>query len=121
MAPHIPAAMAAAAAGFELDYSELREYGHGMFAEVAEAMGEEFGMYLPACVEKAVASLDLDDGVVYDSDEEENERGGGGGGGSDSEEDIDSEEDDEDGGRGDSNYSVFSGVVEEKAAACKVG
>jgi hypothetical protein len=86
-----------------------------MFAEVAEAMGEEFAMYLPACVEKAMASLELDDGVVYDSDEEENEREKGGG--SDSEEDIDSEEEEED--RGNNNYSVFSGVVEEKAAACK--
>ena len=41
MAPHVPAAMAAAAAGFdeELYYSELREYGHGLFAEAAEALG----------------------------------------------------------------------------------
>jgi len=83
-------------------------------------MGEEFAQYLPACAAKAMASLDLDDGVVYDSDEEENARGGGGGGGgggSDSEEDLDSDEEGGGGGRGreNSNYSVFSGVVEEKA------
>ena len=89
MAPHIPAAMAATSAGFELEYSELREYGHGIFAEVAEAMGEDFAAYLPGCIEKASASLDLDDGVVYDSDEEAIERDGGD---SDSEEDVDSED-----------------------------
>lgn len=118
MAPHVPAAMAAAAAGFELDYSELREYGHAMFAEVAEALGEDFAPYLASCVEKAIATLELDDGVVYDSDEEDAGRGGGAGD-SDSEEDLDSDGEDAGGRRGASNYSVFSGVVEEKAAACR--
>ena len=70
MAPHISAAMAAADSGFELDYGELREYGHGMYAEVAEALCESFALYLPACLDKALASLRLDDGVLYDSDEE---------------------------------------------------
>ena len=62
--------MHAAMAGFELDYGELREYAHGMFAEVVEAYGEEFEAYLPACLAKAAESLDLDDGVLYDSDED---------------------------------------------------
>ena len=57
-----------------------------MFAEVAEALGEDFSPYLPACVERAVASLDLDDGVVYDSDEENQ-----GNANADSEEDVDSD------------------------------
>ena len=74
MEAHVPAIMAAADSGFDLDYSELREYGHGMYAEVAEALGEGFAPYLPGCVEKAAASLRLDDGVVYDSDEEEHDR-----------------------------------------------
>ena len=117
MAPHVPAAMAAAASGFELDYSELREYGHAMFAEVAEALGEDFAPYLASCVKKAIATLELDDGVVYDSDEEDAERGGAGD--SDSEEDLDSDGEDAGGRRGASSYSVFSGVVEEKAAACR--
>ena len=114
MAPHVPAAMAAAAAGFdeELDYSELREYGHGLFAEAAEALGERFAPYLAACLERARASLELDDGAVYDSDEE---RCG------DSDADSsDSDSDRSDRARGAGiNYSVFSGVVEEKAAACR--
>ena len=74
MEAHVPAIMAAADSGFDLDYSELREYGHGMYAEVAEALGEGFAPYLPGCVKKAMASLRLDDGVVYDSDEEEHDR-----------------------------------------------
>jgi hypothetical protein len=117
MAPHVPAAMAAAAAGFdeELDYSELREYGHGLFAETAEALGERFAPYLPACLEKARATLELDDGVVYDSEDERDEaRRGGDGDDSDA-----SDESDESGFGAGINYSVFSGVVEEKAAACR--
>ena len=120
MAPHIPAAMAAADSGFELDYGELREYGHGMYAEVAEALCESFAPYLPACLDKALASLRLDDGVLYDSDEEEHERAARGGEGSDvDEEDDDLNDSDGDGAGGNNNYSIFSGVVEEKAAACK--
>ena len=120
MAPHISAAMAAADSGFELDYGELREYGHGMYAEVAEALCESFAPYLPACLDKALASLRLDDGVLYDSDEEEHERAARGGEGSDvDEEDDDLNDSDGDGAGGNNNYSIFSGVVEEKAAACK--
>ena len=122
MAPHIPAAMAAADSGFELDYGELREYGHGMYAEVAEALCESFAPYLPACLDKALASLRLDDGVLYDSDEEEHERaarGGGHGEGSDVDDEDDDLSDSDGDGRGNNNYSIFSGVVEETAAACK--
>ena len=116
MAPHVPAAMAAAAAGFDpaLDYSELREYGHGLFAETAEALGEAFAPYLAACLDRASATLELDDGVVYDSEEERDEARRGG--------DADAAESDEsdESARGAGiNYSVFSGVVEEKAAACR--
>ena len=121
MEAHVPAIMAAADSGFDLDYSELREYGHGMYAEVAEALGEGFAPYLPGCVEKAMASLRLDDGVVYDSDEEEHDRARRsmvpGGDSDDDGEDL--SDSDGDGGNGNGNYSIFSGVVEEKAAACK--
>ena len=125
MAPHVAAVMRYAESGFELEYSELREYGHGAFCEVAEATGEGFAGYLPSCVAKARASLALDDGVMYDSDEEARASGAGGGGFSfdDDSDDADSGSDDADSAsaarRGGSNYSVFSGVVEEKAAACK--
>ena len=123
MEAHVPAVMAAADSGFDLDYSELREYGHGMYAEVAEALGEAFAPYLPGCVDKAMTSLRLDDGVVYDSDEEEHERNGrriAGLPGGDSDDDgEDLSDSDSDGGGGGGNYSIFSGVVEEKAAACK--
>ena len=62
----------------------------------------------------------LDDGVLYDSDEEEHERAARGGEGSDvDEEDDDLNDSDGDGAGGNNNYSIFSGVVEEKAAACK--
>ena len=40
MAPHVPAAMAARRR-VRTRLSELREYGHAMFAEVAEALGED--------------------------------------------------------------------------------
>ena len=79
MAPHVAAVMRYAESGFELEYSELREYGHGAFCEVAEATGEGFAGYLPSCVAKARASLALDDGVMYDSDEEARASGAGGG------------------------------------------
>ena len=74
---HVPAAMAAAAAGFDpaLDYSELREYGHELFAETAEALGEAFAPYLAACLDRASATLELDDGVVYDSEDDATRRG----------------------------------------------
>ena len=116
MAPHVPAAMAAAAAGFDpaLDYSELREYGHGLFAETAEALEEGFAPYLEPCLEHARATLELDDGVVYDSEEERDEARRGG----DPAADSDSDSDESALGAG-INYSVFSGVVEEKAAACR--
>lgn len=123
MEAHVPAVMAAADSGFDLDYSELREYGHGMYAEVAEALGEAFAPYLPGCVDKAMTSLRLDDGVVYDSDEEEHERNGrripGLPGGDSDDDGEDLSDSDSDGGGGGGNYSIFSGVVEEKAAACK--
>ena len=108
--------MHAAMAGFELDYGELREYAHGMFAEVVEAYGEEFEAYLPACLAKAAESLDLDDGVLYDSDEDAADRGRG------YDDGFESDSDDSDGGGGGGRgerYSVFSGICEEKAAACK--
>ena len=78
--------------------------------------------YLPGCVEKARGFAPrLDDGVVYDSDEEEHDRARRsmvpGGDSDDDGEDL--SDSDSDGGGGGGNYSIFSGVVEEKAAACK--
>ena len=111
MAAHIPSAMRAAHDGFDLEYTELREYGHGLFAETAQALGDElFAEYLPVCVEKAKESLELDDGVAYDSEDDDDDANSG------DDSDDGSDNDDRNGGI---NYSVFSGVVEEKAAACR--
>ena len=93
---------------------ELREYGHGLFAETAEALGEAFAPYLAACLDRASATLELDDGVVYDSEDERDE--GARGGEADA---AESDESDESARGAGINYSVFSGVVEEKAAACR--
>ena len=110
MGPHIASVMQAGLSGFELDFAELREYAHGLFGEVAEALKEDFEPYLAVCVGKAFESLEMDDGIMFDS-EDEADRG---------ELDSDDDGDDDEGmARKPSGYSIRSGVMEEKASACK--
>ena len=71
----LPDAMAAADAGFGLEYTELREAGLGVFAAAAAAAGPELAPWLPGCVGRALASLQLDDGELVDTDTES--EGGG--------------------------------------------
>ncbi len=108
-APLLAPAMTAAAAGFELDFSELREYGHGFYAAAASVAGAQFAPWLPGVVQQAQSSLALDDGVSYDtgsdsddSDVADGERGG----------------DADDNGRM-RNFSVRTGVLDEKSAAAR--
>ena len=42
--------------GLELDYGELREYTHGMFGNLAEVLGPDFGPYLAHVVPPATAA-----------------------------------------------------------------
>ena len=102
-------AIRVALSGFELDFAELREYAHGLFGEVSEAMGEGFEQYLDVCVGKAFESINLDDGIMFDSEDEADR------------DELDSDDDYEgDGGRRTGGgYSIRSGVMDEKASACK--
>jgi len=101
-------AVRVALSGFELDFAELREYAHGLFGEVSEAMGEGFEQYLDVCVGKAIESIELDDGIMFDSEDEADR------------DELDSDDDYEgDGGQKTSGYSIRSGVMDEKASACK--
>jgi len=105
-APLLPDAMAAAAAGFELDYSELREYGHGFYAAAAACARDQLAPWLPGVVAQALASLALDDGYA------------GGGGSDDDGGDSDSEGSDAVARR----FSIRTGVLDEKSAAvCALG
>lgn len=110
MGPHVESAMKAGLSGFDLDFAELREYGHGLFGEVSEALGNDFTPYLDVCVQKAFESIELDDGIMFDSEDEADRQ----------ELDSDDEGDhDEDGMRKTPGYSIRSGVMDEKASACK--
>jgi len=103
-------AIRVALSGFELDFAELREYAHGLFGEVAAAMGEGFETYLDVCVGKAFESIQLDDGIMFDSEDEADR------------DELGSDDDDYDGDEGrrtGGGYSIRSGVMDEKASACK--
>ncbi|GAA0166650.1 transporter [Lithospermum erythrorhizon] len=110
MEPVLPPYIEAAIAGFGLDYSELREYTHGFFSNVAEILDEGFFQYLPHVVPLAFSSCNLDDGSaihVDDSDSDENVNGFGG---------VSSDDEAHDEPRV-RNISVRTGVLDEKAAA----
>ena len=110
MGPHVDSAMKAGLAGFELDFAELREFAHGLFGEVAEALKEDFEPYLSVCVAKAFESIELDDGIMFDSEDEADRA------------ELDSDDQDEDEGgmtKQPAGYSIRSGVMDEKASACK--
>jgi hypothetical protein len=103
--PLFAEAMQAASAGFapELDYSELREYGHVFFAAAASTAGPDFAPWLQGVIQHAFASLDLDDGVTFD----------------DSDDDDDGDSADGDDERRVRNLSVRTGVLDEKASAAR--
>uniref|UniRef100_A0A2C9W5Q1 Importin N-terminal domain-containing protein n=1 Tax=Manihot esculenta TaxID=3983 RepID=A0A2C9W5Q1_MANES len=105
----LPPFMEAAISGFSLEFSELREYTHGFFSNVAEILDESFAQYLPHVVPLAFLSCNLDDGSAVDIDESDDENINGFGGVS-----SDDEAHDEPRVR---NISIRTGVLDEKAAA----
>ncbi|KAM1014604.1 hypothetical protein ACFX2I_044458 [Malus domestica] len=109
MEPILPPYIEAAISGFGLDFSELREYIHGFFSNVAEILDDSFIQYLPHVVPLAFSSCNLDDGAAVDIDESDDENINGFGGVS-----SDDEAHDEPRVR---NISVRTGVLDEKAAA----
>ncbi|KAL3538547.1 hypothetical protein ACH5RR_001913 [Cinchona calisaya] len=110
MEPILPPYVEAAISGFGLEFSELREYTHGFFSNIAEILEEGFTQYLPHVVPLAFTSCNLDDGSavdIDDSDEDENINGFGG---------VSSDDEAHDEPRV-RNISVRTGVLDEKAAA----
>lgn len=106
----LPPFIEAAISGFSLEFSELREYTHGFFSNVAEILGDGFAQYLPHVVHLAFSSCNLDDGSavdVDDSDGDENIHGFGG---------VSSDDEAHDEARV-RNISIRTGVLDEKAAA----
>ncbi|XP_015062206.1 importin-4 [Solanum pennellii] len=110
MEPVLPPFIEAAISGFGLEFSELREYTHGFFSNIAEILDEGFAQYLPHVVPLAFNSCNLDDGSavdIDDSDEDENVHGFGG---------VSSDDEAHDEPRV-RNISIRTGVLDEKAAA----
>ncbi|XP_019169356.1 PREDICTED: importin-4 [Ipomoea nil] len=106
----LPPFIEAAISGFSLEFSELREYTHGFFSNVAEILDDGFAQYLPHVVHLAFSSCNLDDGSavdIDDSDEDENIHGFGG---------VSSDDEAHDEARV-RNISIRTGVLDEKAAA----
>lgn len=110
MEPILPPFIEAAISGFGLDFSELREYTHGFFSNVAEIMEDGFVQYLPHVVPLAFSSCNLDDGSAVDIDDSDDDGNTGGFSGVSS----DDEANDEPRVR---NISIRTGVLDEKAAA----
>ncbi|KAG2553167.1 hypothetical protein PVAP13_9KG514100 [Panicum virgatum] len=104
----LPPFIEAAISGFGLDYSELREYTHGFFSNVAEILGDSFTQYLPHVVPLVFSSCNLDDGSAVDIDDADSVDNGFGG--------VSSDDDANDEPRV-RNISVRTGVLDEKAAA----
>ncbi|RDY02823.1 hypothetical protein CR513_13674, partial [Mucuna pruriens] len=109
MEPILPPYIEAAISGYGLEFSELREYTHGFFSNVAEILDDSFVQYLPHVVPLAFTSCNLDDGSAVDIDECDDEIANGFGGVS-----SDDEAHDEPRVR---NISIRTGVLDEKAAA----
>ncbi|WCJ22642.1 ARM repeat superfamily protein [Euphorbia peplus] len=109
MEPILAPFVEAAISGIGLDFSELREYTHGFFSNVAEILDDGFTQYLPHVVPLAFSSCNLDDGSAVDIDEPDDEYNIGFGGVS-----SDDEAHDEPRVR---NISVRTGVLDENAAA----
>ncbi|MQL91136.1 hypothetical protein Taro_023748 [Colocasia esculenta] len=96
--------------GFALDFSELREYTHGFFSNLAEMLDDGFTQYLPHVVPLVFSSCNLDDGSAVDIDESDDNDNINGFGG------VSSDDDTYDEPRV-RNISVRTGVLDEKAAA----
>ncbi|GLT71068.1 hypothetical protein SLA2020_431100 [Shorea laevis] len=109
MEPILTPFIEAAITGFGLEFSELREYTHGFFSNIAEILADGFVQYLPHVVPLAFASCNLDDGSAVDIDESDDETFNGFDGVS-----SDDEAHDEPRVR---NISIRTGVLDEKAAA----
>lgn len=110
MEPVLPPYIEAAIAGFGLEFSELREYTHGFFSNVAEILDDGFVKYLPHVVPLAFSSCNLDDGSAVDIDESDGDENVNGFGGVSSDDEVH----DEPRVR---NISIRTGVLDEKAAA----
>lgn len=104
----LPPFIEASISGFGLDYSELREYTHGFFSNIAEILGDSFTQYLPHVVPLVFSSCNLDDGSAVDIDDADSIENGFGG--------VSSDDDVNDEPRV-RNISVRTGVLDEKAAA----
>ncbi|GFY89349.1 ARM repeat superfamily protein [Actinidia rufa] len=110
MEPILPPFIEAAISGFGLEFSELREYTHGFFSNVAEILDDGFAQYLPHVVPLAYSSCNLDDGSAVDIDDSDSDENISSFGGVSS----DDEAHDEPRVR---NISIRTGVLDEKAAA----
>ncbi|PWA75080.1 ARM repeat superfamily protein [Artemisia annua] len=66
MEPILPPFIEAAISGFGLEYSELREYTHGFFSNVAEILEDGFVQYLPHVVPLALSSWVSSDDEAHD-------------------------------------------------------
>ncbi|KAM0948917.1 putative importin-beta domain, armadillo-like helical, importin beta family [Dioscorea sansibarensis] len=108
MEPILPPFIEAALSGFALEFTELREYTHGFFSNIAEILGDGFAQYLPHVVPLAFSSCNLDDGSAVDIDDSDSIENGFGG--------VSSDDDTNDGPRV-RNISIRTGVLDEKAAA----
>ncbi|XAR49390.1 hypothetical protein NMG60_11032575 [Bertholletia excelsa] len=110
MEPILPPFMEAAISGFGLEFSELREYTHGFFSNIAEILDDGFVQYLPHVVPLAFSSCNLDDGSavdIDDSDEDQNVNGFVA---------VSSDDEAHDEPRV-RNISIRTGVLDEKASA----
>ncbi|KAH7679489.1 Importin-beta N-terminal domain-containing protein [Dioscorea alata] len=108
MEPILPPFIEAALSGFALEFTELREYTHGFFSNIAEILGDGFSQYLPHVVPLAFSSCNLDDGSAVDIDDSDSIENGFGG--------VSSDDDTNDEPRV-RNISIRTGVLDEKAAA----
>eukprot|EP00218_Dolichomastix_sp_CCMP3274_P016267 CAMPEP_0170138518 /NCGR_PEP_ID=MMETSP0033_2-20121228/4984_1 /TAXON_ID=195969 /ORGANISM="Dolichomastix tenuilepis, Strain CCMP3274" /LENGTH=1066 /DNA_ID=CAMNT_0010374539 /DNA_START=11 /DNA_END=3211 /DNA_ORIENTATION=- len=104
----IPGTMKSALMGFEMDEASLREFGHGFFSSVCDAMKEDFGPYLNVVVEKAIASLNEED--IVDSESEDDE---------DDEDSEDEEDLQDEGKKGKFSFRVRTAVLDEKCGAIR--
>ncbi|KAJ8759637.1 hypothetical protein K2173_009284 [Erythroxylum novogranatense] len=109
MEPILHPFMEAAISGFGLEFSELREYTHEFFSNIAAIMDGGFAQYLPLVVPLAFSSCNLDDGSAVDVDESDDESRNGLGG-------VSSDDEAHDEPRV-CNISIRTGVLDEKAAA----
>ncbi|GMI85987.1 importin-beta 4 [Hibiscus trionum] len=71
--PNLAAFVEVVIFGFGLEFSEMREYTHGFFNNVAEIMDDGFVKNLSHVVPLAFSSCNLDDGSTVDINESDDE------------------------------------------------